>query len=88
MEKKDGKLVLTCRRMELGEPDASGRRKPVEVPNSEFETIADTVIAAIGQRTNAPSNIPVNKQGSSLPTDKCQLTAFAVIFEKSPRKLN
>jgi hypothetical protein len=39
-------------------------------------------------KCNSKSNIQVNKQGSSLPTDKCQLTAFAVIFEKSPRKVN
>ena len=61
VEKRGEKLVLTCRRMELGEPDASGRRKPVEIPGSEFETEADTVIAAIGQGTNAPAGIPTNR---------------------------
>ncbi len=36
-------------RMELGEPDASGRRRPVEVPGSEFEVPVDNIITAIGQ---------------------------------------
>jgi len=40
---------LQCIRMELGEPDASGRRRPVPISGSEFFTDADTVIAAVGQ---------------------------------------
>jgi formate dehydrogenase major subunit len=43
---------LTCFRMELGEPDASGRRRPVKVDGSEFEVEVDFVLAAIGQKTN------------------------------------
>jgi heterodisulfide reductase subunit A len=42
--------ALRCVRMELGAPDASGRRRPVPVPASEHELSFDTVIAAIGQR--------------------------------------
>jgi len=42
--------ALRCVRMELGEPDASGRRRPVSMPASEHELSFDTVIAAIGQR--------------------------------------
>ncbi len=42
-------LRLRCRRMELGEPDASGRRRPVPVPGSEFEVACDAVVAAVGQ---------------------------------------
>lgn len=45
----DGRLRLTCRRITLGEPDASRRRRPVVVEGSEFEIAADTVIAAVGQ---------------------------------------
>jgi formate dehydrogenase major subunit len=41
--------VLTCRRMTLGEPDASGRRRPVELDGSDFTMECSTVIAAIGQ---------------------------------------
>jgi heterodisulfide reductase subunit A len=47
---KDGRVSgIQCVRMELGEPDASGRRRPVPVPGSEFVVEADAVIAAIGQ---------------------------------------
>ena len=43
---------ITCIRMELGEPDASGRRRPVEIPGSEFTIEADTVIMALGTSPN------------------------------------
>ena len=43
---------MTCIRMELGEPDASGRRRPVEVPGSEFTLDVDCVIIAIGTSPN------------------------------------
>ena len=43
---------LRCIRMELGEPDASGRRSPVPIPGSEFEISADTVIMALGTSSN------------------------------------
>ncbi|MBP1749052.1 MAG: oxidoreductase [Deltaproteobacteria bacterium] len=47
---KDGKVVgVECIRMELGEPDASGRRRPVPVPGSEFVIETDILIPAIGQ---------------------------------------
>ena len=38
--------------MELGEPDASGRRRPVEVPGSEYDIEADTVIMSLGTSPN------------------------------------
>ena len=44
--------ALRCIRMELGEPDESGRRSPVPVPGSEFEMEADTVIMALGTSSN------------------------------------
>ncbi len=44
--------ALRCVRMELGEPDASGRRKPVEIKGSEFEMAVDTVIMALGTSPN------------------------------------
>lgn len=43
---------IKCIKMELGEPDASGRRKPVEVPGSEFVIDVDTVIMALGTSPN------------------------------------
>ena len=48
---KDGKVVgLRCIRMELGETDSSGRRRPVPIPGTEYETEIDQLIPAIGQR--------------------------------------
>ena len=43
---------MRCIRMELGEPDASGRRRPVEIPGSEFELEVDTVIMSLGTSPN------------------------------------
>ena len=43
---------MVVRKMELGEPDASGRRRPVEVPGSDFEIEADTVIMSLGTSPN------------------------------------
>ena len=46
---------ITCIRMELGEPDESGRRRPVPVEGSEFKTQVDTVIMALGTSPNPMS---------------------------------
>ena len=43
---------MKCIRMELGEPDASGRRRPIEVPGSEFILDVDTVIMSLGTSPN------------------------------------
>ena len=43
---------ITCLRMELGEPDASGRRSPVEIPGSEFYIECDAVIMSLGTSPN------------------------------------
>ena len=43
---------MKCIRMELGEPDASGRRRPIEVPNSEFMLEVDTVVMSLGTSPN------------------------------------
>ena len=61
--------AIRCIRMELGEPDDSGRRKPVQVPGSEFEIPCDVVIIAIGNNPNPliPSSTPdiaVSKWGT------------------------
>ena len=49
--------AIKCIRMELGEPDASGRRSPVQIPGSEFEIPTETVIMALG---TAPNPLIVN----------------------------
>lgn len=52
----DGRVTaMCCVRMELGEPDASGRRRPVEIPGSGFEVPVDTVILALGYGGDADS---------------------------------
>ncbi len=51
--KKDDKVAgIKCIRMELGEPDDSGRRRPVPVEGSEFEIELDMILPAIGQRAD------------------------------------
>jgi len=45
----DGRLNVTCHRMELGEPDVDGRRRPVRIDGSDFAVTADIVYAAIGE---------------------------------------
>lgn len=51
---ENGRAIgLTAQRMALGEPDASGRRRPVPVPGSEYFTPADTILLAIGQDVDA-----------------------------------
>lgn len=64
----DGVKQLHCSRMELGEPDRSGRRRPIMVEGSDFVIEADTVIGAIGQSTDTGflyNDLPVrlNKWG-------------------------
>lgn len=62
---KRGVRGLRCQRMELGEPDASGRRRPVPVPGSEIELECDTVVFAIGTNAN-----PILGQTAKLRLDK------------------
>jgi len=50
---KDGKVTgIECTRMELGEPDASGRRRPIEIKGSEFIVECDAIVPAIGQEAD------------------------------------
>lgn len=51
-DEKDQVTGIRCIKMELGEPDASGRRRPVEIPGSEFEISVDTVIMSLGTSPN------------------------------------
>ena len=57
---KDGNTpVMECLRMELGEADASGRKRPVPIKGTEFNIACDTVIAAIGQVPAIPSGFGI-----------------------------
>lgn len=61
--------AIECVRFELGEPDASGRRSPIEIPGSEFTLEMDTVIVAVGNGSNplisqTTAGLEVNKRGN------------------------
>ena len=84
LERNGGSLLLTCRRMTLGEPDASGRRKPVPVAGSEYDIPADVVVNAVGTGANplltatAP-DLDLNKWGN-IVADESGLTNLAGVF--------
>ncbi len=74
---------MRCVRMELGEPDDSGRRRPVVLPNSEFDFEADLIVYAIGTNANPimgqTSKIALNKWGY-IQTDPGLATSIAGVF--------
>ncbi len=75
---------LRCQRMELGEPDDSGRRRPVAIPGSEFELECDMVVVAIGTRANpiltatAP-DLELNRSGY-IVTDEWGMSSVPGVF--------
>ncbi len=76
--------ALRCQRMQLGEPDASGRRSPVPIPGSEFILECDTVIVAIGTRANpllttTCPELKVNKRGY-IEVDQNGMTNLPGVF--------
>ena len=67
-DENDNVNKIRCIQMELGEPDASGRRRPVEVPGSEFDLDVDCVIMALGTSPNplikdTTKGLEINKKG-------------------------
>jgi len=62
--KDDNTLLMECLRMELGEPDARGRKRPVPIKGSEFNIACDAVIAAIGQVPAIPSGFGLEPLGN------------------------
>ncbi len=75
--------ALRCVRMELGEPDESGRRRPVVVPGSEFELETDMVVYAIGTNANPilgqTSKLDLNKRGY-IAADEDLATSIAGVY--------
>ena len=76
--------AIRCIRMELGEPDASGRRRPVEIPGSEFELPVDTVIMALGTSPNplirsTTPGLETNRKGC-LIVDEKEMTTRPGVF--------
>ena len=74
VSQKNGQLVLTCNRMELGEPDASGRRRPVPIKGSEFDVDYDIIIGAIGQAPEIPAGFKLKTaRGNTIQCDSTTL---------------
>lgn len=75
---------LQCVKMELGEPDASGRRSPVAIPGSEYVLDVDMVVMAIGQGPNplikdTTPDLEVNKRGN-IVADAAGATSIPGVF--------
>ena len=80
---KGGVRAMRCIKMELGEPDDSGRRRPIAVKGSEFEFETDQVVFAIGTNANPiigqTCKIRLNKRGY-IATDDTLATSMAGVF--------
>jgi len=82
---ENGQKTLHCIQMMLGEPDRSGRRRPIPIEGSEITIEADTIIGAIGQSTNTQflyNDLPVklNKWGDIEINGKTSQTSETNIF--------
>lgn len=76
---------VTVRKMELGEPDASGRRRPVEVEGSDYTIDVDTVIMALGTSPNplisaTTGNLETNRHGCIVADEKSGQTTREGVF--------
>jgi glutamate synthase (NADPH/NADH) small chain len=76
---------IECQRMELGEPDSSGRRRPVPIKGSEFRLSVDTVVMSIGNGANplVPATTPglnTNKWGNILADQETGKTSKKGVF--------
>ncbi len=77
--------AMRCIRMELGEPDASGRRSPVPIAGSEFELAVDVVVFAVGQGANplirsTTPDLHVNRWGNICADDATGATEKKGVF--------
>ena len=83
---KDGWLKsVTLQRMELGEPDASGRRRPVPIPGSEYDIPIDMAVIAIGNGSNpiiqkTTLDMSYNKWGNIIADDETMKTSKRGVF--------
>lgn len=76
---------MECIKMELGEPDASGRRSPVEIPDSEYILDVDCVIMSIGTSPNpliksTTDGLEVNRRGGIVVNEETGLTSREGVF--------
>ena len=77
--------AMECIKMELGEPDASGRRRPVEVPGSEFELEVDAVIMSLGTSPNplirsTTPGLDTNKKGCLIADEETMATTREGVY--------
>ncbi|MFZ5753860.1 MAG: NADPH-dependent glutamate synthase [Bacillota bacterium] len=77
--------AMTCQKFALGDPDESGRRKPVAIPGSEFDMEVDTVVVAIGQGPNplVPRTTPgliLTKKGNIQADEETGATSLPNVF--------
>ncbi len=85
VDENDSVCGIRCIRMELGEPDASGRRRPVEIPGSEFDIDVDTVIMSLGTSPNplissTTIGLDVNKRKCIVADDTTGQTSKGGVF--------
>lgn len=76
--------ALTCQRMELGEPDDSGRRRPVPIEGATYDVPADVIINAVGTRANplltaSAPDLKLNRWGN-IEIDENGMTSLAGVF--------
>lgn len=77
--------AMECVRMELGEPDDSGRRRPVVIPGSEFIMEVDTAVIAVGQSPNpvvrqSEPNLKTSKWGTIIVDEETMATSIPGIY--------
>jgi glutamate synthase (NADPH/NADH) small chain len=77
--------AMKCIKMELGEPDASGRRRPIPIDNSEFEVPIDLVVIAIGNGSNplipkTTPDIKTSKRGTIVVNEETMKTTKKGVF--------
>ena len=84
IEKKGTEFTVTCTRMELGEPDSSGRRRPVPKEGSEFQLHPTSIIGAIGQNVMseciADLGIELSRKGTVIADNQTFMTSRPGIF--------
>jgi glutamate synthase (NADPH/NADH) small chain len=77
--------AIECQRMQLGEPDSSGRPRPVPLPGSEFTMEVDTFVIAIGQGPNpvlskATPGLAVDRHGRIKADEETRMTSIPGVF--------
>ena len=86
LEDEEGNVKgMTCIRMELGEPDESGRRRPIEVKGSEFTLDVDTVIMSLGTSPNplissTTKGLDINKRRCIVAEEENGQTSKAKVY--------